>query len=245
MCACVCVLQRTDEFQQRPYLHHIYQPEQPFLLSSKQSEGLPGGLPVIKAGGRRKQTTYQTSESSQPIWTERQRMIQCLAQPSQSGVTSALKCENKEGTVSANRFSSSFCTMTPDLTSTSGRTSGAGRRFYSNKRRTVRKQWSYPCRAQRGVGHTAGRGRGQRVRVRHHGQRVLLEGRSAARALSCFQSLNFSSQDQRVKVLQVLRGDQASHLRKQGELERERKGWTTSEEKTRCCRWRSKSHGFI
>lgn len=150
------------------------------------------------------------------------RMIQCLAHPSQSGVTSALKCYNKEGTVSANGISSSFCTLTPDLTSTSGRTSGAGSRFYSNKRRRkVRKQWSYPCRAQRGVGHTAGRGRGQRVRVRHHGQGVLLEGRSAARALSCFQSLNFSSQYQRVKVLQVLRGDQASHLRKEGELERE------------------------
>lgn len=102
----------------------------------------------------------------------------------------------------------------------SGRTSGAG--FCSTRRQgTTRKQWSYPCRAERGVGHAAGRGRGQRVRVRHHGQGVLLESCRAARPLSRFQSLNFSSQHQPVKVLQVLRGDQASHLRKQGELERD------------------------
>lgn len=34
---------------------------------------MPGGLPVITAGRRRKQTSYQVSEPSQPVWTERQQ----------------------------------------------------------------------------------------------------------------------------------------------------------------------------
>lgn len=77
---------------------------------------------------------------------------------------------------------------------------------------------AYPCGAERGVGHAAGRGWGQGVRVRHHGQGVLLEGRSTGCPLSRLQSLNFPSQHQRIKMLQVLRGDQASDLRKQREL---------------------------
>lgn len=47
-CVCVSVLGSNHQFQQHPYLHHIYQPEQPFLLRGQAKRGWLGGLAVIE-----------------------------------------------------------------------------------------------------------------------------------------------------------------------------------------------------
>jgi len=90
--------------------------------------------------------------------------------------------------------------------------------FYTTRKMSL----AYPRGAEGGVGHEAGRRRGQRVRVRRHGhgvRRVERPGPAPARRpLASLQSLDLPPQHQRVKVLQVLWGDQAAHLGQQGEL---------------------------
>lgn len=83
---CECMQESTDEFQQRPYLHHIYQPEQPFLLRSKQSEGCQVGCQLFRqVGGENKQPIKHLSSVSRS-GLRGSSMIQCLAQPSQSRI---------------------------------------------------------------------------------------------------------------------------------------------------------------
>lgn len=93
---------------------------------------------------------------------------------------------------------------------------------------------AYPCRAEGGVGHEAGWRRGQGVWVRHHGHGVRLECRGSSGALPRLQCLNFTSQHQPVKALQVLWGDQASHFWQQGELREE---GTVGEKQEGKCIW--------
>lgn len=91
---CVSVLGSNHQFQQHPYLHHIYQPEQPFLLRGKQSEGGWVGWQLLRY---RKNTTYQTSEPFQLISTGRQPNV-LLFGPTKS---THLCCRTCYGNISA------------------------------------------------------------------------------------------------------------------------------------------------
>lgn len=86
VCVYVCVLESADGFQQRPYLHHIYQPEQPFLLRGKQSESCQVGCQLLpQVGGENRQAIKYLSPVSRS-GPRRSRALQCLAQQSRSRI---------------------------------------------------------------------------------------------------------------------------------------------------------------